>query len=113
MKKIGVLLACAGALALPAASLAGNGTGGAGLEAHLARATAQVAKYSEKCKVANPAAKCADRKAKLTAKLGAWDAKIQARIAKLNQRPDSAAKSAKLSQLQSVLTQIAALKAQL
>ena len=111
MKRIGVLLACVGALAFPSASLAGNG--GAGPEAHLARATALVAKYSEKCNVAHPAAKCADRNARLTAKLGAWDAKIQAKIAKLNQRPGGAAKSARLSQLQGVHTRIAALQAQL
>jgi hypothetical protein len=110
MKKIGILLACIGALALPATSLAGSGTGGAGLQAHLARATARVAKYSEKCKVASPATKCADVKAKLTARFDVWESKIQARIAKLSQRPNSAAKIAKL---QDALTQIAALKAQL
>ena len=78
MKKIGILLACAGALAFPAASLAGNGSGGAGLQAHLARATAKVAKYDAKCHVASPAANCSAMKAKLTAKFDAWDAKIQA-----------------------------------
>jgi hypothetical protein len=113
MKRIGVLLACVGALAIPAASLAGNGTGGARLEAHLAKATARVATYTAKCKVANPAANCADAKAKLTARFNAWEAKIQARIANVNQRPDSAAKAARLTRLQDALTQIDALKAQL
>jgi hypothetical protein len=113
MKKIGILLACAGALALPAASLAGNGSGGAGLQAHLARANAKVAKYDAKCHVASPAANCSAMKAKLTAKFDAWDAKIQARITKVSQRPDSAAKTAKLAKLSNALSQIAALKAQL
>ena len=44
MKRIGMLLACVAALALPAASFAGDGKGGAGFEAHLARAQAHVAK---------------------------------------------------------------------
>jgi hypothetical protein len=113
MKRIGILLACVGALALPAASLAGDGTGGTHLAAHLARATARVATYTAKCKVASPAAKCANAKAKLTARFTAWEAKIQARIVKVNQRPDSAAKSARLSRLQDALAQIDALKAQL
>jgi hypothetical protein len=113
MKKVGILLACVAALALPAASLAGSGTGGAGLQAHLTRATVRVAKYTAKCKVASPAANCAARKAKLTTKFTAWDAKIQAKIAKVSQRPDSPAKTAKLTALNNALTQIAALQAQL
>jgi hypothetical protein len=113
MKSIGLLLACVGALAVPAGSLAGNGDGGARREAHLARATAHVAKYGDRCKVATPAAKCADRDAKLTARLTAWDTRIQARIAKVDRRPDSAAKSARLTRLQDALAQIAALRAQL
>jgi hypothetical protein len=57
--------------------------------------------------------KCADAKAKLTARFNSWEARIQARIAKVNQRPDSAAKAARLTRLQDALTEIDALKAQL
>ena len=111
MKKVGLLLACVAALALPAASFAGSGH--AGLQARLDKASAKVAKYTAACKVANPAAKCSAVKARLTAKFNRWDARIQARIAKLGAQPDSAAKTAKLARLNGALSQIAALQAQL
>ncbi len=113
MKRVGAVLVCVGALAFPVASPAADGKGGAGLERHLARATAHVAKYVEKCKVAEPPAKCDAVKARLAERLAAWKTRIEERIAKLDSRPDSDKKSARLAQLQDALTQIAALQAQL
>ena len=97
MKKVVLLLTCIGALALPIASFsfAGGGGGGAGLSAHLTRLSSHVSKYSAKCGVANPPAKCAAIDARLKAKLSTFEAKIQAR---LNLHPNS-------SKLQSALTQ--------
>ena len=113
MKRIGMLLACVAALALPAASFAGDGKGGAGFEARLARAQAHVTKYAEKCKVAQPAAKCAEAKARMQARFDAWEARLQARIAKLEQRPASEKRTARLTELKSRLAQVSALEAQL
>jgi hypothetical protein len=103
VKKVVLLLTCLGALALPIASFAGGGSGRAGLSAHLTRLYAHVSKYSAKCGVANPSAKCAAKDAKLTAKLSTFEAKIHAR---LNQHPNS-------SRLQSALTEINSLQAKL
>jgi hypothetical protein len=97
--------------ALPAASFAGSGH--AGLQARLDKASAKVAKYTAACKVANPAAKCSAVKARLTAKFNRWEARIEARIAKVTAQPNSAAKTAKLARLNHALSQIAALQAQL
>ena len=111
MKKIGMLLACVAALALPAASFADGGTGGAGFAAHLARAQAHVAKYTEKCKGATTAAKCAEAKTRMLARFDTWEARLQTRIAKLEQRPASEKRTARLAELNSRLAQVNALEA--
>ncbi len=113
MKRIGMLLACVAALALPAASLAAEGNRGAGINEHLARAQAHVAKYVEKCKVDEPPARCAAVNAKLTAKFDSWEARLEARIAKLEERPDSERKTAMLGKLNRWLTQVHLLQEQL
>ena len=79
MKKGVTSIARVGVLVLASAAFAGNG---GGLAAHLAHLDARVAKYHQKCDVANPPAKCALRKAKLTAKLTKVEAKLDARLAK-------------------------------
>ena len=112
MKRVGLLLACVAALALPAASSASTGSHSR-LQVRLERAADRVAKYVATCKVSNPAATCAAQKAKLTAKFNRWDNKIKARIAKVSAKPDSARKTARLARLNDALTKIAALEAQL
>ena len=104
MKRITALIALVGALVFASIAVAGNGGGGGrGVNAHLVKLDAKVATYVAKCNVANPPAKCAAKDAKLKAKLGAFEAKIQS---KLSQHPGS-------STLQSALTQISSLQAQL
>jgi len=82
VKKFVFLLAVAAVLVFSSIALAGGGTGGGRLAAHLARVDARVAKYEQACKVASPAAKCADRKARLTARLTAFENRLDAKIAK-------------------------------
>ncbi len=113
MKRLGILVACVAALAIPASSLAAEGNGGAGIDAHLARAQAHVAKVTEKCNVAEPPARCSVVKAKLLAKFNVWEARLEARIAKLEERPDSERKTAMLAKLNGWLTQVQNLQAQL
>jgi hypothetical protein len=104
MKRITVLIALVGALVFASIAVAGNGGGGGrGVNAHLVKLDAKVATYVAKCNVANPPAKCAAKDAKLKAKLADFEAKIQT---KLSQHPGS-------STLQSALTQISSLQAQL
>jgi len=113
MKRIGMLLACVAALTLPAASFADGGKGGAGFEAHLARAQAHVEKYVAKCKVTTPATKCAEAKTRMQARFDAWEARLQERIAKLEQRPASEKRTARLTELNARLKQVDDLEAQL
>jgi hypothetical protein len=80
VKKVAAIVTLMGALSLSAVAFAGNG---AGLDAHLAKIDAKVAKYQAKCQVASPQAKCADVKTKLTARLTAFEGKLDARIAKV------------------------------
>ncbi len=101
MKRITALIALVGALVFTSIALAGNG-GGGGVNAHLAKLDGKVATYVAKCN-GNSSAKCAAKDAKLKAKLGAFEAKIQS---KLSKHPGS-------SRLQSALTQISSLQAQL
>jgi hypothetical protein len=113
MKRIGMLLACVAALALPAASFADGGTGGARFAGHPARAQAHVANYTEKCKVATPAAKCTEARARMLARFDAWEARLQERIAKLEQLPASEKRTTRLAELRSRLAQVNALETKL
>ncbi len=113
MKRLGAAIFLVAALALPATALAGNRAGGARFDAHLARATAHVNAYVARCDVDAPPAKCANRHARLTARLTTWAARIQAKIDAVSQRPDSDRKTARLARLQDKLAQISALQAQL
>jgi hypothetical protein len=108
MKKIALILAVA-ALALPVAAFAGDGKGGAGFDEHLTRATAHVTKLHEKCNVATPPAKCGEAKAKLTASLTEWAAKIQAKIDALNAKPGNGPKKAE--HLKTLTDRLAAVQA--
>ena len=114
MKKLGLLVMCVLGLALPATSLAADGQGGARLEAHLARATAHVAKYVEKCKPApaERAQRCAERQAKISARLKAWEGRITERIARV-EKSDGENKAARLVKLNDTLSQIKNLEAKL
>jgi len=103
MKKVVTSLALVGVLVLASAAFAGNG---AGLNARLTALDARVAKYHQKCDVANPPAKCAVRKAKLTAKLTKFEAKLDARLAKQH-------RAARLALLQSARDHVASLLASL
>jgi len=100
MKRITALIALVGALVFASIALAGNG--GGSVNAHLTKLDGKVATYVAKCN-GNSSAKCAAKDAKLKAKLGAFEAKIQS---KLSKHPGS-------STLQSALTQISSLQAQL
>ena len=113
MKRIATVLACVAALALPAASLAGDGKGGAGFDEHYARASAHVEKFVKKCRVATPPAKCAEVKTRLGARLAAWEARISERIAKVSAHPQSEKRDARLAELKSRLAKVTALAAQL
>jgi hypothetical protein len=103
MKNVLAIVALVGSLALTSAATAGNG---GGLSAHLARLDAKVAKYTQKCHVANPPARCAAAKSKLTAKLTKFEAKLDARIARRHN-------AARVAQLQSARDHVAALLASL
>jgi len=111
MKRIAILAAIVAALAVPAASLAGGGTGGAGFDAHYARASARVTRIVAVCDVATPPARCTDAKAKVAGRLGAWESRIQSRIDKVTARPDSAKKTARLAELNTRLDKVEALAA--
>jgi hypothetical protein len=86
MKRLKYLLAALATTAVFALSvsasvaLAGNGKSGAGLAAHLTHIDAKVAKHTQKCKVADAPAKCAEKKAKLTTKLNAFEARLDEKI---------------------------------
>jgi hypothetical protein len=92
-----------GVVVFSSVALAGNGKG---IDARLARLDAKVAKYHQKCDVANAPARCAAVKAKLSARLTKIEAKLDARIAKVT----NANRKAKL---QSVRDHIASLLASL
>ncbi len=113
MKKLATLIGCVTVLALPAASLAADGKGGSGFDAHLARATAKVEKVTAKCNTAPAPVKCADVKARIADRLDAWAERLQARLDKVNARPDSERKTAVVAELEDRLEQVQALAAQL
>lgn len=108
-----MVIASVVALAVPAAAFAGDGSGGKGFEQHLARATAAVEKLTTKCDVAKPPARCADAKARLTAKLQQWEALLQARVDKVSAKPAGTKQAARLDELKSRLAQVQALEAKL
>ena len=103
MKKVAAIVTLLGALSLSAVAFAGNGVG---LNAHLAKINAKVAKYEAHCNVPSPKAKCADRKIRLTTRLTAFEGKLDARIAK-------AQKAERKALLQSARDHIASLLASL
>jgi hypothetical protein len=103
VKKAAAMLVLAGAVVFSSVAFAGNG---AGLNAHLARIDAHVAKFESKCNVATPKAQCAARKARIVAHLTKFESRLDARIAKVKH-------AARKARLQAARDHIASLIASL
>ena len=117
MKRLALVIVCLSALALPAASLAAErpdaAAAAAAFQARLEQARANAASFVARCNVAQPPPRCAVVRAKTLARLHAWEAAIRARIAAVEQRPESVQRSAVLARLNARVAQVAALAARL
>jgi len=103
MKKIGMLLAIVGALVFSSVAFAAGGSGGGGLNAHMARIDAKITAYESKCGVTNPPAKCAAAKVKLTGRLTRFENQLDGNIAKA----EGARNAAKVTKLTTLRNQVA------